>query len=186
MVFSTELGKTQDQMGFGRLVACKHRMSSAVGLIEEAEFLWAAEQNSEERTGSISASWGCIAILANPNSQRTAAYVEMWATRTKSDRNSRQLNRAHGETELVDSTGRIAIPWPQRKDGKSIEFDVLLMTATNPTIVDGRYPSPEEISNAWKTPSGKAHINYFFVNRRCGIETFQDAEIEALLRMNKG
>jgi hypothetical protein len=59
-----------------------------------------------------------------------------------------------------------------------LELDILLATATSPTIVDGRYPSAREVASGWQHPAGRAHIEYFRRNKQCGITTFQDHEIE--------
>src|SRR5207245_108239 len=91
------------------------------------------------------------------------------------------LSRGLGEGELVSADGEIAIPWPVRRDGRAIELDILLVTATNPSIAGGQYPSPGAIAGAWKTSGGRSHVSYFWNNRKHGIETFQDGEIEALL-----
>jgi hypothetical protein len=181
MVFSTGLCREENHLGFGMLVACRHSISTVDDLVAEAEHLWAAEKDTEQRTRNVSATWGCIALLVNPKKPDTARLVDGWVKRIAREVHYGKLDRVLAEGVLVNANGQIAIPWPQRKDGKAIDIDILLMTATNPTITDGRYPTSEEIAVAWKTPLGSRHVNYFWENRKNGIETFQDAEIEALL-----
>lgn len=57
----------------------------------------------------------------------------------------------------------------------------MLVAATSPTLIDGQYPTAQEIAAAWKAPKGKQHVDYFWKNREHGIFTFQDAEIEHYL-----
>ena len=94
-----------------------------------------------------------------------------------------QLDSAVDEEPAVDrQSGLLNIPWPTPVDGSDLPCDVLLATATNPTIIGGHYPTPEQIAEAWSTPEGKPHVYYFNNNRRDGIATFQDEEIERRLR----
>ncbi len=181
MVFSTELCQAKNHLGSGILVACRHAIYTVDDLVAEAEYLWAAEKDTEQRTSDVSATWGCIALLVNPKNPNIARLIDGWVKRIAQEKHYGKLERAHGESALVNADGQIAIPWPQRKDGKAIDTDILLLTATNPTTVDGRYATPEEIASAWKIPSGRSHVSYFWNNRKSGVETFQDTEIEALL-----
>jgi hypothetical protein len=84
----------------------------------------------------------------------------------------------------VNASGFPIIPWPPRTDGLPLELDALLATATDPTIVDGQYPSVQEIASAWKQSTG-VHVEYFWRNRECGITTFQDNEIEKHLNESR-
>jgi hypothetical protein len=61
------------------------------------------------------------------------------------------------------------------------DFDVLLMTATEPTLTDGNYASSEEIARAWMLDS-KGNDSYFYNNRQAGITTFEDDPILTLLK----
>lgn len=61
-----------------------------------------------------------------------------------------------------------------------MEVDLLLATATAPRIVDGRYPTAQEIADEWKKTDGS--VDYFYNNREHGIRTFEDAAIEARLK----
>ena len=79
----------------------------------------------------------------------------------------------------MDESGFLTIPWPESEDGSPLDVDVLLATATAPTIVDGRYPTAQEIAEAWNNTDGR--VDYFYNNREHGIRTFQDAAIEARL-----
>ena len=63
----------------------------------------------------------------------------------------------------------------------ALDFDVLIGTATNPTIIRGHYADAEQVADAWNNPAGREHVDYFDNNRKSGIRTFQDAEIERRL-----
>jgi hypothetical protein len=186
MVLSRELCSCGAQAGTAIIVGCLRPVSTVDDLILEAEWLWAAERNVKDRTSALSADWGCVALLVNPNTGKGSSLLDAWAKRTRLEPHYGRLNRAQDEAALVDATGQIQIPWLQRIDGKSIDKDLLLVTATNPTITNGRYPTSEEIALAWKTGPGRAHVNYFWNNRKCGTQTYQDAEIEALLNSTSG
>jgi hypothetical protein len=84
----------------------------------------------------------------------------------------------------IDERGILQIDWPDGPDtGKPIEgVDILLATATRPTpdLATGDLPSAAELARAWNE-AGDA--SYFRQNRKSGIHTFQDEEIEALLRV---
>src|SRR5688500_2157093 len=69
-----------------------------------------------------------------------------------------RLCRAKDEGKIVNASGALMIPWPHRTDGVPLEFDALLTIATDPTIVDARYPSAQEIASRWKEAPGKPHV----------------------------
>ena len=83
----------------------------------------------------------------------------------------------------VDGEGFLNIAWPRLADGSPLMIDALLATATDPELPpNGCYPSAREVAKAWDTPKGRKHIHYFCENRKNGIRTFQDDEIEGHLR----
>lgn len=177
MVFST--GLTENQFGCGIVIPCQSQ-----DLIKEAECLWTAERPGNKKPNRrISSDWGCIALLLNPNSAVFDEPRNYWTERISKERCYGQLmNSAIGEETAVDESGFLKIPWPKLEDGANVEFDALLATATNPTIVSGHYASAQQIANAWNTPWGKKHRSYFFNNGKYGIKTFQDSKIEGLLQ----
>jgi hypothetical protein len=59
-------------------------------------------------------------------------------------------------------------------------FDLLLMTATEPTLIGRQYPTPTEISNGWRADD-RDNVLYFHNNRHYGITTFEDKQIRAAL-----
>jgi len=94
------------------------------------------------------------------------------------------LNHANDEPELVSSTGLLNIGWLQSMDSQPLGVDIVLATATNPTISNGRYATSKEIADAWTSRSGSVHAKYYWNNRSHGITTFQDADIASYLAAN--
>ena len=60
MVFAPSL----DETCFGQAIALQCKSQD---IVQEAECLWAAESNGK---GGVSASWGCVGLLPNPDSAR--------------------------------------------------------------------------------------------------------------------
>ena len=93
-----------------------------------------------------------------------------------------QLAHAANEKPAVDKhSGFLNITWPGTQDGSTLALDLLLATATNPTIRNGRYASVQDVADGWITSKGKKHVDYFRKNRKHGITTFEDTEIEQVL-----
>ena len=105
-----------------------------------------------------------------------------WTERVSREPYYGQLNSAVDEDVVVDESGFLKIPWPESEDRSDLGVDLLLATATNPTIVGGHYPSAQQIADAWNSPNGRNYVDYFCKNRAHGIKTFQDDIIQARLR----
>ena len=179
MVFSSSLAPRQ----FGRaiVVPCGRARSTAE-LVDAAVHLWTAEtSNGRNPQRRVSASWGCVAVLENPQRPLAAPLRAGWIDRVCRERCYGQLNSAADEDVAVDESGFLQIPWPD-EDGSDLGVDVLLATATNPTIVRGRYPTGEQVADAWNSPSGKDYVDYFLKNREHEIQTFEDEIIEARVK----
>lgn len=181
MVFSGSLA--QEQYGRAVVVPCG-RARNAMELVDAAVHLWTAETaNGENPLSRVSASWGCVAILESPEHPMPTALRAGWTERVRREPCYGQLNSAVHEDVAVDESGFLRIPWPVPcEDGTRLGVDILLATATNPTIVRGRYPTAQEVADAWKSPSGRKYVGYFVNNRKRGIQTFEDDIIEARLR----
>jgi hypothetical protein len=78
---------------------------------------------------------------------------------------------------LITDDGMLDIPWPEADT--EIPCDILLATTNRPNT---QSLSPEVIAAAW---CDRGHRDYFDNNLCAGIRTFQDAEIEQLLRTRK-
>jgi hypothetical protein len=147
---------------------------------------------SEQQYGSArfaerehSSDWGCVALLVNPSRDVSRQIIEEWAARVsrERDRQGRPTYDAEPYTvkgqSAIDDRGLLQIPWPTVENGESLQnFDLLLATATRPDSATGDYPTVEAIAEAWNR---KGDAEYFRMNRKFGIRTFQDEAIDALL-----
>ena len=175
MVYSP--GLSEETYGHAIVVPCKSEE-----LVGEAEWLWAAERNKARPGDRISADWGCVALLENPERRMPQELRDEWTERISCEPcYGRMFNTPVGEEAPASPSGSLTIPWPATLSGVPLDFDVLMGTATNPTIVRGCYADAQEVANAWNNPAGKKHVHYFHNNRQSGIHTFQDAEIERRL-----
>ena len=176
MVFSP--GLSADELGTAMAIPCRSH-----NLIEEAKWLWAAEVASEEGpTGDVSRSWGCVAVLENPDHRLPDEVREDWSARVSREPGYGNLIRVDGEDAVVDKSGVLKICWPRTVDGSPLEFNALLATANSPRGCRRGYPSPRQIADAWNTRDGRAEVGYFCKNRDNGITTHQDLDIDARLR----
>ncbi|MDE2773579.1 MAG: hypothetical protein OXI46_07715 [Gemmatimonadota bacterium] len=186
MVISPQLGAYE----YGTAIAVPYWTRN---LIEEAEKLWAAEDNRGRRPeGRISTDLGCVALLENPDHRLPDRMREEWKERIVREEGYHGSVRMNGEErDVVDPrSGLLAIDWPRTVTGSRLEWSALLATVTRPRGPEGsprRYPLPEEIADAWgnaedSEPDSGRTADYFWKNREHGITTHQDPEIEALLR----
>jgi hypothetical protein len=176
--------------GRGKVMLCARPVSSSAEIIQEAKELWVAEQPSGTPPSADrehSADWGCVALLVNPSRDVSRRIVEEWAARVsrERDRQGRRTYDAEPYTvkgqSAIDDRGLLQIPWPTVENGESLQnFDLLLATATRPTPDSATrdYPAAEAIAEAWNR-NGEAE--YFRMNSKFGIRTFQDEAIDALL-----
>ena len=183
MVFSKQLDApdTPDKCGRAIVVPCQAPVNSVGDLVTEAQCLWRAEGGKER---SISAKWGCVALLEHPKRPMPDDMRAGW-TNVQREQRYGALNSARGEASVIDAEGFLTISWPKTDDDSDLAVDVLLATATDPTLIRGDYPSAREIAAAWNAHEGEdyeRYVQYFRENRDCGIRTFQDGEIEKRLR----
>jgi hypothetical protein len=128
------------ELGQARVVRCARAVSSAEDLIAEAEQLWAAERNRPVER-SISAGWGCVALLCNPDRDVPQEILTGWERRVARERYYGNVPQTADEGSLVSSDGVLQIPWPRRVTGNAaVPLDLLLATATYPTL-EGMPPS---------------------------------------------
>ena len=177
MVISPSL--CEEQFGTAIVLPCH-----GTDLVEEAEYLWAAESLfRESRSGRISAStgWGCVAFLQNPDSPPVGELRAQWSLRVSQERKYPKLDSVGEEAAVVDESGVLQIRWPRTENGSPLYMDALLATATSPTPVAGRYPLATEIADAWDTSAPWEEVSYFWKNREHCICTHQDEDIAARL-----
>ena len=175
MIFSA--GLKERDFGQAIVIPCKSQ-----DLIEEAVRLWTAEtrcgKNPKER---ISATWGCVGLLENPHHPMPDGIRKDWIAKVHDERNYGELQSARGEQPAVAKNGFLNISWPKAVDGSGLELDVILATATDPTLDNREYFSVKEIAKAWKSGSGKEEVYYFRDNIISKITTFEDKRICKLL-----
>ena len=175
MVFSNWL--YHEQLGRAYIVPCEQDINTGEELIEEAECMWTAETSKGKTKNRISGTWGCVALLENPKHPIPDDLRGCWTKRVSYEPDyGEKIISTYGEEAVVNQCGFLKIPWPKTVNGSDLKFDALLATVTCPTFNNGCYPSAKNVA-ATANRSGEGR-NYFCKNRKHGIETFQDAEIE--------
>jgi len=148
------------------LVPCKAPVSSFEDLIEEVQWLWAAEAN-EPTSNEFYRGWGCVGSLFRSN-EFAQALEDEWRGYFQ--------NAKAAKFPAIDSAGKLNTPWPKLISGAPVEdFEVILGTATMPKPKDNR-PNAQQIAKCWIDQNG-GHERYFFENVRHGIRTHDDHEI---------
>ena len=180
MVFSSGLGA--DEYGRAIVVPCSRQAKHISNVVDEAVQLWRAEtREGENRNCRVSAEngWGCVGLLSKH--PLPADWRSGWKRKISEEPCYGRLNKADNEpVAAVNESGCLAIPWPESEDGSGLDVDILLATATCPTICKGRYPTPQKIAEAWNDHDGS--VVYFNKNREHGIRTFEDDCIQKHLR----
>jgi hypothetical protein len=189
MVFAPEC-----PMGKAKVVRCRNDVSSTDDIVLTARELWIAERPAglKPTPGEAhSASWGCVALLVNPTTKVPQNILEEWAERVSAERSARTKASNYDvvpysvkQKSAIDARGLLQIPWPNRADNDEplASFDLLLATVTRPTPDSrtGDFANVAAIAEAWNEVG---NATYFRSNRENDFHTFQDSEIEALLRV---
>jgi len=174
MVFSNEL--LPSRLGWALVLPCRCTVSTADQLVNEAQALWAAEQSKPSRPGPISASWGAVGLLLNPNLTTADDIKAGWARRVEAERQHyEEFAHAHREQSALGPDGILSIPWPISESGTPLNADLLLATATKPSLNNGSYATAQTIAETWKRAPKEQR--YFDENRRVGITTVDDYRI---------
>lgn len=183
MVFARSCSEDA-KLGSALVVPARAECCEPDHLLEEAEHLWAAERDSDARSG-VCSKWGKVCVLENPRAKISEAILGAWQSRvTAAGHAYTTLSAADGEDPVLNAaTGRALFDRPIDTATKRplSGFDLLLMTATEPTLVNRRYPTPFEIANAWRADD-RDNVLYFHNNRHYGITTFEDEQIRAALQ----
>lgn len=183
MVFSPSAVKGDVGTGVGLFVPFARAIESPNELIDEALTLWCVEANKPfSKRGAVSAKWGSVVLQLNPHYDDTQGFGEAWSKLVAGSPDYGSLKTAEHESRVVNrETGLTELPWPSSvADGSLLDADMLLFTATKPTLEKGRCPSPEMVAEAWKRKPNR--LEYFCLNRLNGIQTEDDATIEAILK----
>lgn len=166
-------------LGQAKVVSCRNRVTTVDSLIVEAEYLWAAERSAERPNHRISAPWGAVGLLTRPGAVIPQPILDGWAQRVSQEHRYAVLSYAREDGPPISSAGLLQIVWPTLLRGsESLRLDLLLATATDPTLQGEppQFPTPESIAAAWNSdPAG--NVRYFLTNRENGITTFQDEGI---------
>ena len=172
------------KLGVALVVPVRAECHEPQHLIEEAKHLWAAERNSGSLSG-ICRDWGKVCALKNPNVDVQDPMMQGWHAHIGGLSNYTALSSATGEDPVLDATTGCALfDWPKdvATNQGLLGFDLLLMTANEPTVNEtGQYATAEQIASAWRADA----VNdggYFYNNRQYGITTFEDDAIQAALR----
>ena len=175
MVLSSHLAEKE----FGTAIVVPFNFED---LFTEAEHLWAAERDAPDGSdGTIATGWGCVGLLEHPRGSLHRDDRERWTKRVQGEPCYGNLPHARDERSAVSKSGYLSIDWPKTGSDSLLGWDLLLAAATCPTFDDGEYPSPRDIAQAWQTSEDRSAVKYFWENRKNGIKTFQDDEIEAML-----
>ena len=129
------------------------------------------------------ANWGAVGILPNPERSDDgllASVCKRWTVEYIQAAKKLDFNLAiaPGEKPAITESGVFDLEWPKPIGETPLDFDVILATATSPTVTPD-YPSINEIADAWiySKDTSKRYEQYFFRNIENGIRTFQDGAI---------
>ena len=188
MVFSSE----PMELGKAKVLPCNNDVASLNDLEIEARALWAAERKCSQPDGRIASGWGSVTLLHNPSGNVGTELLDGWAHRVADENHFLDLARRIEGGRLIGESGLLQIPWPGLDSGEPVDLDLLLATANEPTLIGDppAYPSAETVALAWKRglherPADKPD-DYFWQNKKHGITTFQDREIEMILSSRSG
>lgn len=172
-------------LGTAKAVPCSSLAHEPEDMIKEAKSLWAVEYKKSpcDRSYGISRNWGCIGLLPNPNRDIPDTFLDKWSKTVKNEEYYGNISHSKSEGEIVDDDGLFRIPWPSTINNDPLDLDLLLATATDPTL-DGdppTYPRIREVANAWNEDQND-RVNYFWNNLENGITTYQDEKIKEYLK----
>jgi len=130
--------------------------------------------------GLSSWTWGGVALLKNVHSEIPKKIIQEWRRYFASQAQKCRVMTTYLRSEwpALGKTGVLRMRWP-KPVGQQFDFDLLLATPTQPSLVVGtnkraRYPSAEEIGSTFVA---KALPDYFINNVRNSIRTAQDHRI---------
>lgn len=179
MVISRLCLRQSHGLGTGKVIPLKYPVETPEQLVKEAEFLWAAERKVPRSNNCLSADWGCVALMVNSDSQVSLDLLDGWRERVTQESQYGKLCHMKQEGPAVTADGFLNIPWPRLlQEAIPLPMDILLATATNPTLTGDppTYPRIREIARAWRLDS-EGNDQYFWHNREGGIHTYQDDAI---------
>jgi len=175
MVFSLLCLRRSHGLGVAKAIPLQTDVTTSAQLINEAESMWAAECKLSQKRPALSSTWGCVALLINPDSAFPHHVLRQWTTRVEREDNYGQISHTTSERSVVSKDGCLCIPWPETIEGAPLPLDFLLATATNPTLSGHppTYARAKVVARAWKRDSA-GNADYFWKTRASGICTYQD------------
>ena len=166
--------KDESRIGKGILVPFKSGINNAKELTEVSNKIIVAEHKKPVPFTRFNWGWGCLAFLPNPNKAgkiNISQLKEFW--RTKIGNGFRTSDYIiTNEEELLTQQGELLLDW--KKEYSDLDF--LVITATKPTV-----PSPTiQLLGAVYAKNDE----YFAGNRKAGIVTYQDNDINEQINLN--
>ena len=152
MVFSSEC-KTQENLGTGVFIPFTVNPINFEQLEVHVKRMISAEFNKEKNLSSQNWDWGAMGISFNPNVQSDDSKVGK-------------------ETSVISKAGILSIDWQNLHE----KIDFVIATVIKPELKN--YPTVKNIADRIVV---NEYDKYFRENRREGIITFQDLEVEELL-----
>lgn len=168
--------------GTAKVVPCQSPVLTCSHLLDEATALWAVESNRDE--GEVLSRWGAVGLLKNPRREVPQELLDSWAHKVSTGKEYDSFVDELEKRVPWSEEGLLQLSWPNQVGGDEpipVDFDLLLATATVPTLGDLRsYASAEQIARAWINH----HIDgplYFNKNREHRITTADDEQIAKIL-----
>lgn len=182
MIFCNSVDPSQSK---GVIIPFIDSVNSFEELYIQAIALAKAEGIYKNNNRRITASWGSVGILINPQLEKAqpsiSSYLyERWSNLYSGYQDTFSCSEyaIPFEPPVFDQNGYLQIKWTEKFN----DFDFVLATPTIPK--PKRKITEEEIVNAIKKSTNKdyprGYSNYFYRNRELGIETSQDRVIVEL------
>lgn len=166
MVFSKSCVST-NTLGQAKLVPFKRKIGSTTELGAMAGAIIKAEHKKDPQIKRFNWTWGCLAILINPRTDRkVSSQIRDYWSKQFGKKFDPQEFKVGKERSILNSNGELQFDWKAEYG----DIDFVVVTATKPNIS----PIPASIELADYIRADKS---YFSKNLEFGIKTFQDREI---------
>ena len=178
MVFSSEC-KTQENLGTGVFIPFTVNPINFEQLEVHVKRMISAEFNKEKNLSSQNWDWGAMGISFNPNVQSDdspksiaiASFLAKWAKKYSNTFNPDDY-KVGKETSVISKAGILSIDCQNLHE----KIDFVIATVIKPELKN--YPTVKNIADRIVV---NEYDKYFRENRREGIITFQDLEVDELL-----
>lgn len=179
MVFASEC-KAQENLGTGVFIPFAVNPINFEQLETHVKRMISAEFNKEKNLSSQNWDWGAMGISFNPNvlsddspkSIAIASVLTKWAKKYSNTFNPDDY-KVGNETSIISKDGNLLIDWHNLSEN----IDFVIATVIKPELK--KYPTVKNIADRIVV---NEYDKYFKENRREGITTFQDFEVEEFLR----